>query len=346
MSDTNELLRSKHAFGSSINIDAALDAKKIDAFDVLFLDGDTDNPKVGWIDGKGNKVIIKPNEDEVIRVNTLPASGEEGKIYIYGEDGYFWDGEKFINLCKTTDVSELQSAIDTLETLVGKKADVEIVETKISEVKKDVSSYTDEKAELVLDEVECSYEKIKYEISHKPVGTIVDYREKEIRVMCPASTNWTLQQSGENADKNNYYIGFKAYAPNEDVVSFKETIGEIITDDTMYYFEGNDYAGIDSYGRKYSIVWLPAAACSENGDWTYYGDKSTVEHYVGWYYSVEWYNADGVVIASDCIRINLSNKDCHSSIVDQSMIETVNTAKTYTDTQIESILSAYTVVEF
>jgi len=35
---------------------------------------------------------------------------------------------------------------------------------------------------------------------------------------------------------------------------------------------------------------------------------------MGWYYSVEWYNADGVVIASDCIRINLSNEDCHSVI--------------------------------
>ena len=36
--------------------------------------------------------------------------------------------------------------------------------------------------------------------------------------------------------------------------------------------------------------------------------------YIGWYYSVEWYDADGVIIASDCIRINLSNEECHSDI--------------------------------
>jgi len=51
--------------------------------------------------------------------------------------------------------------------------------------------------------------------------------------MCPADTQWALQQSGANADPNSYYIGFKAYAPNDDVVSFKEDLAETINDDTM-----------------------------------------------------------------------------------------------------------------
>lgn len=169
------------------------------------------------------------------------------------------------------------------------------------------SYLSEEKAKVV-------FEKVKYEVSNKPVGALVDYREKEIRVMVPADTKWVLQESGENANANMYYIGFKAYAP-EGAVSFKEDTSEIITDDTMHYFENNDFAGIDMYGRKYSVIWLPVAVYDEaSAVWTYYGANSSAEHYIGWYYSVEWYGADGIKISSDCIRINLSNETCHSNI--------------------------------
>lgn len=156
-------------------------------------------------------------------------------------------------------------------------------------------------------------ELVKYEISHKPVGTLVDYSDNEIRVMCPVDTEWVLQNSGEGADENTYYIGFKAYAP-DDAISFKEDLAEIIADNTMYYFDGNDFAGVDAYGRKYSIVWLPVAV-NKDGVWTYYGANSSNGKYIGWHYSVEWFNADGVKINSDCIRINLSNEDCHNAVV-------------------------------
>lgn len=157
------------------------------------------------------------------------------------------------------------------------------------------------------------FEHVKYEISHKPVGTLVNYREKEIRVMCPVDTQFELQNSGENADKSAYYIGFKAYAP-ADAVSFKEDLGTVIKDPKMYYFEGNDFAGIDVYGRKYSIVWIPVAKHNDDDTWTYYGAGSKAGKYVGWYYSVEWYGADGKVIASDTIRINLTNESCHTVV--------------------------------
>lgn len=157
------------------------------------------------------------------------------------------------------------------------------------------------------------FNKVKYEISHKPVGTLVDYREKEIRVMCPTDTQFELQNSGENADKSEYYIGFKAYAPDS-AVSFKEDLSTVINDPVMYYFEGNDFAGIDAYGRKYSIVWLPVAKHNDNDTWTYYGAGSSTARFAGWYYSVEWYNADGKVIDSDTIRINLTNESCHNAV--------------------------------
>lgn len=163
-----------------------------------------------------------------------------------------------------------------------------------------------------LDAIPSVYVARKYEIAHKPEGTLVDYRDKEIRVMCPADTEWTLQNSGENADANLYYIGFKAYAP-DGAASFKEDLVEKIADDEMYFFENNDFAGVDANGRKYSIVWLPVAM-NADGIWTYYGANSSDGKYIGWYYSVEWYDANGLKIGADTIRINLSNEDCHNNI--------------------------------
>ena len=158
------------------------------------------------------------------------------------------------------------------------------------------------------------FEHVKYEISSKPANTQVDYREKEIRILCPADTEWALQNVGANGDASKYYVGFKAYAP-DGAVSFKEDLAKTIADEEMYYFEGNEFAGTDTYGRKYSIVWLPVASYNSDDDsWIYYGRGSTSSKYVGWYYSVEWYDANGKVIESDTIRINLSNEDCHTEV--------------------------------
>lgn len=169
--------------------------------------------------------------------------------------------------------------------------------------------------ETLLSKIEAvkTLRQVKYEISSKPVGTLVNYGDKEIRVMVPADTEFVHQNSGATAAKNQYYIGFKAYAP-EGAVSFKEDLAEIISDDTMYYFEGNDFAGVDTYGRKYSICWLSVAYYDEATQiWTRYAEKSSKEKYIGYYYSVEWYDANGVKIDSDCIRISLSNEDCHNT---------------------------------
>lgn len=174
-------------------------------------------------------------------------------------------------------------------------------------VNAELSNYTTK------EEVRTIAKLVDYEVSHKPEGTLVNYSDGEIRIMCPADTNWALQQSGQGADPNAYYIGFKAYAPSKDVVSFKEDLAEIISDNTMYFFDNNEHAGVDEYGRKYSIVWLPVAMYdTASNSWTYYGDKSSDEKYIGWYYSVEWYNAAGVKTAVDTIRINLSNENCHA----------------------------------
>ena len=200
---------------------------------------------------------------------------------------------------------DMADAITTLQELVGGKSVVEQIAEAGHMTKAEAEASLMSKVEAA-----ATLQHVKYEVSHKPVGTLVNYSDKEIRVMIPAYTQFAVQNSGENADPDSYYIGFKAYAPMG-AVSFKEDLAEIIADGTMYSFESTDSAGIDAYGRKYSIVWLPVAK-KENGVWTYHGANSTKSHYVGWYYSVEWYDADGVKIDSDCIRINLSNEGCHN----------------------------------
>lgn len=259
--------KARHAFGALENIDSAMSAGTIDAYDILFVKDAKGKPYVGWIDKEGQKVIVDDSAE----------------------------------------LTELENQIAT-------KASAVEVEEKIDKAVTDTvttaNAYTDEKLEAALGE----YLAKKYEITSKPKGTLVNYRDKEIRVMCPADTKWVKQNVGATGNANMYYMGFKAYAP-EGAVSFKEDDLAVIEDQTMYYFENNDFAGIDENGRKYSIVWLALASYDEDTDtWTYFGAKSTAEKYIGWYYSVEWYNADGVLIASDCIRINLSNENCHSSI--------------------------------
>ena len=172
-----------------------------------------------------------------------------------------------------------------------------------------------------------------YEIYSKPTGTLVNYNGKEIRVMCPADTKWALQQVGAGGDSSKYYIGFKAYAPSSDINSFKESLATTMTDQTMYYFVDNEFAGIDDSGRKYSIVWLPVAKHNDDGTWTYYGANSTSDKLIGWHYSVEWYNNDGECVASDLIRINLANEDCVHSIEPYYMSGYV------TDAELENTIS-------
>ena len=184
---------------------------------------------------------------------------------------------------------------------------------------------------------------------------MVKYGENEIRVMCPKDTKWEKQSVGATGNANMYYMAFKAYAP-EDAVSFKEGDQGII-EDKMFTFVDNDFAGTDEFGRNYSIVWLPLASCDGTGVWTYFGNNSTIEKFIGWTYVVEWYNENGVLIDSDSIRINLSNENCHSSIepyyisnvnaeIDTKIENVMKETKSYTDAKLETIIECMTIVEF
>lgn len=273
------------------------------------------------------------------------AFGSEAKISealaagtIDAYDILFLDEKKVGWITKNGEVVIAETDLSGVEAELAKKATTEQVteiETKLET--KASTEEVDEKLEAALGE----YLAKKYEISHKPNGTLVNYRDKEIRVMCPEDTQWVLQNSGEGADANTYYIGFRAYAPDV-AVSFKEDLQKTITDETMYYFDGNDFAGVDENGRKYSIVWLPVAKY-DGSAWTYYGANSSEDKYIGWYYSVEWYDANGVLIVSDCIRINLSNEQCHSSIEPYYVGDMMTEVKSLID---EATQGAIEIIEF
>lgn len=184
----------------------------------------------------------------------------------------------------------------------------------------------------------------KYEITSVPTGTLVDYRDKEIRVMCPVDTQWVKQSVGGTGNPNMYYMGFKAYAP-EGAVSFKEGDRGVIIDE-MFDFNG-DFAGTDEYGRNYSICWLALAIYDAGSDtWTYFGKNSSEEKFIGWDYIVEWYDSGGAIIASDCVRINLSNEDCHFSTKSYYVGGMRKEIEIMVDQKIAEVAGAIKVTEF
>lgn len=263
-------------------------------------------------------------------LNDFPVKGAVDKIYRATKEKkiYQWNAdENKYELLNSTDIDS-----DTLYQMVTEavsKVLDEIVEEKLEQAEKRFDEKLED-FEKDLDEKLSKVESVaRYDVFSKPEGTLVSLKQDEIRVMCPKNTVWTKQVNG--ADANKYYIGLKIYAPSEEIHSFKEDTKEFIEDQTMYYFENNSFAGVEENGRKFSIVWLPVALYNEETQsWTYYGEKSSTKKYVGWYYTVEWYDVNGKLVDTDSIRINLSNEDCHYNIEPYYM-STINANKLVQD---------------
>lgn len=337
----NEILRSKHAFGMLENVLSAISSGKIDQYDVLFLKDANGKPYIGWVD-KNNEPVILQDEKEIVTVPSLPSTGETGKIYIYGSDGYFWNGTEFINLCKPTDISVLETELSKLQSSIASlEANLGTLETNVGALEsniKTLESNVETKAEKAdVEAVKATYELIKYGIDDVPVGTLVNFYEKEIRIMCPADSVFTKQAVGTGGDPNCYYLTFKTYVPNDDVVGYMEHLNDKSDSEILNTFS------TDEYGRRYQPTWLAVARYDEStGEWSYYGKNSTVDKYIGWDYQIDWYNKDGKMIASDCTRINLSNEDCHSTFAPSY----VNAISAELDKKIAEVASGFEIVEF
>lgn len=109
--------KAKHAFGQSNSIEAAKQANKIDNFDILFLDGATD-PKIGWIDGQGNTVIV-PNKTDL--------SGVEAELATKANSEEVKTLES--KIATKADASE----VEALQTEIATKVDAASVQTMIDE---------------------------------------------------------------------------------------------------------------------------------------------------------------------------------------------------------------------
>jgi hypothetical protein len=268
--------------------------------------------------------------------DVLFVKDSEGKPYVGWVSK---DGQKEI-IDPYAEVAKLGTQV---EAELATKADAEKVKAMETELANKVSA-EEVKAEVEA-AVEKTVEKTKYEIVDVPAGTLVDYRDKEIRIMCPESAVFEKQNVGAGGDPNNYYFTFKTFAPSDDAVGYIEHLGNQVDKEILTSFN------VDKNGRRYQPTWLSLAAYDEaTGVWNYYGKNSTANKYIGWDYQIDWYNADGVMVASDSVRINLSNESCHSIIepyyVSKMMTEVETKIETMVDEKVAEVESAYEVIEF
>ena len=254
------------------------------------------------------------------------AKDANGKPYVGWVDK---DGKKVI----CDDSAELLE----LESAIAKKADVSDVEAKFEGAK----SYTDGKVESAVEAAMSEHLVKRYVIDDVPAGTLVDYLDKEIRIMCPADAVFTKQAVGVGGDANSYYMTFKTYAPDDSIVGYIEHLNgnadpEVLTD-----------LKTDAYGRKYQPTWLALAKYDEaSGVWTYYGNSSSTEKYIGWDYQIDWYDSNGIIVKSDIVRINLSNENCHNAIEPYYMGSMRREIDTKIEEKLEEVEGSITIVEF
>lgn len=309
--------RAKHAFGNSQDLQKALDSGKIDAYDILFLDGDTE-PKIGWIDAKGEIRLVQ-NEADFSELETLIAAKADAADVEALE-------EKIANKVTAEEV----------DAKIANKVDAVEVDAKIESSVATANAYTNKMIEAAMDE----HLTKKYEIMDVPVGTLVNYREDEIRIMVPNTAVWNKQNVGDGGDANCYYMTLRTYAP-EGAVGYREHLGSQVDEEILVDLK------TDEYGRKYQPTWLALAKYDAASDtWTYYGSTSTVNHYIGWDYRIDFYDAENVMIASNGIRINLSNENCHATVEPYYVSEIKTDVEAMIDKKIEEVNSSYEIVEF
>lgn len=131
--------KARHAFGNTANLDSALASGVIDAYDILFLDGDTE-PKVGWIDKNGTIRLVE-NKGKIVRVDELPQSdGNDDVVYIYNNECYIWDGEQCIPMAKTADLTNLETQVSRIEEQIGDKVDATTVQAMVNAAVEEATS--------------------------------------------------------------------------------------------------------------------------------------------------------------------------------------------------------------
>ena len=276
------------------------------------------------------------------------AFGSEAKIQealaagvIDAYDILFLDEKKVGWVTKDGEVVIAETDLSGVEAELATKADATKVDEKINTAVTDTvasaKAYTDGKVEAAISE----HMTKKYEITDVPEGTLVKMSESEIRVMCPVNTVFTKQNVGAGGDVNSYYMTLKTYVYDDNIVGYREHLGDQVDAEILTDLK------TDEYGRRYQPSWLALAKYDETtGAWNYYGASSSKDRFIGWDYQIDWFNADGVMIASDSIRINLSNEDCHSSSEPYYVGKIMKEVDEKIAEIAESSAAAYEIIEF
>ena len=142
---------------------------------------------------------------------------------------------------------------------------------------------------------------------------LVSYRENEVRINTERVVP-VKQDVGSTGNPNMYYVTFRAYAP-------EGATGVIESDGTQTDTEPTVLA-TDVYGRKYATIW--SAIASFNGTtWTKWGDNSTLDKYLGFYYTFKWFKEDQL-ISTDKVRVILTNDACHDDLVPDAVARRID----------------------
>lgn len=367
LSDTQELYKGDILFGTgalaSENVAGLLSAEDYKKLQELISTGSEVEDRLDKVEQEVSALKESASggihyKGSVPTYDDLPKNANQGDLYEVSSDGSEWcfNGNEWFEYGTShfvpvagdgiiIDGSEI--GIKIAEESHGLTIDGNGIAINLATAEQDGAMSKEDKVKLdaipetysTIDRVKDTSTQVKYDISAIPEGTLVNYGENEIRIMCPADAKFVKQQVGNGGNANMYYMTFTTYAP-DGAVTFKEGDRGVIIDEVLD-FENTAGTGVDKYGRKYKHHWFALAMYDETSDsWTYFGKNSSVNKYIGWDYVVEWYDANGVKFASDAIRINLSNENCHNNIIPYYMNNYV-TAEAFAELQ-----ASFTWTEF
>ena len=147
-------------------------------------------------------------------------------------------------------------------------------------------------------------------------GMVVSYRDNEIRVNTQHVDIASLptQNAGDNSSDSYYYATFRAYAPEGATSVIEGSSGKMDVE--------HSELAIDSYGRKYTTIW-PAIASKSGDKWNRFGDTSTLDKYLGFYYNFHWYK-NNELISMEKVRVILTNDSCHDDLVPDAVARRID----------------------
>lgn len=303
-------MKAKHAFGALERVDENIKSGVIDSFDVLFVKDSEGKPYVGWVSKNGQKEIVDPYAE----VSKLEAQIETEMAKKANAD------EIKVELAEKANTVEVNEKIDKVAT--------ESIAT--------ANAYTDEKVEAAVKEHLVK----KFEISGTPDGTLVDYRDGEIRILCRENAEFSEQSVGAGGDPKCFYCTLKTYVFDDNVVGYREHLSGQVDEEILKDLK------TDKFGRRYQPTWLALARLGDDGNWSYYGKNSSEEHMIGFDYQIDFYDADDVMIGSDSVRINLSNEECHFINEPYYVGKIRKEVDTKIEEKIAEVEASYEIVEF